>query len=150
MNFLTLTLNSFSHDCLACPTGLAKVDESTVLVTEFLSNQLLRINVTTGERQVIATNLSSPEGVADRPDGIAVVAEVGTQSLKAIDIGTGKSWILKKNLPIGFEGFAGGPPPYGLTGVAIVGNTVYVTGDRDNSVRTVKLKKIPPSSKPPR
>ncbi|GAA6622681.1 hypothetical protein [Scytonema sp. NUACC26] len=128
---------------LGCPTGLAKVDDSTVLVTEFLSNQLSRINLATGERQVIATNLSSPEGVAYHSSGIAVVAEVGTQSLKAININTGRSFILKKNLPIGFEGPPDGPPPYGLTGIAIAGDTVYVTGDRDNSVRTVKLKKFP-------
>nr|WP_322711285.1 hypothetical protein [Nostoc sp. ChiSLP03a]MDZ8212489.1 hypothetical protein [Nostoc sp. ChiSLP03a] len=124
---------------LSCPTGLAVVDGSTVLVTEYLGNQLSRINLKTGEREVIASNLSSPEGVAYHPDGIAVVAETGTKSVKAIDLDTGRSVILKKNLPIGFKGFASGPKPFIFTGVAIAKNTVYITGDVDNSIRTVKL-----------
>lgn len=124
---------------LSCPTGLARLDNSTVLVTEFLGNQLSRINLATGLRQVIATDLSSPEGVAYHPDGIAVVAETGTQSVRAIDINTGRSLTLKENLPIGLSGFPGGPPPYGLTGVAIADDIVYITGDLDNSIRTLRL-----------
>ena len=124
---------------LSCPTGLALVNNSTVLVTEFLSNSLSRIDLTTGERTVIAEDLSSPEGVAYHADGIAIVAETGTQSVRAIDINTGKSLTLQQNLPIGLAGFPGGPPPYGLTGVAIAGDTVYITGDLDNSIRTLKL-----------
>lgn len=124
---------------LSCPTGLARVDDSTVLVTEFLGNQLSRIDLTTGQRQVIAEDLSSPEGVAYHPDGIAVVAEIGTQSVRAIDIDTGRSLTLKENLPIGFPGFPDGPPPYGLTGIALAEDTVYITGDLDTSIRTVRL-----------
>ncbi|PSB47092.1 hypothetical protein C7B80_10705 [Cyanosarcina cf. burmensis CCALA 770] len=124
---------------LSCPTGLALVNDSTVLVTEFLSNSLSRIDLTTGQRTVIAKDLSSPEGVAYYADGIAVVAETGKQSIRAIDINTGKSLTLQQNLPIGLAGFPGGPPPYGLTGVAIAGDTVYITGDLDNSIRTLKL-----------
>jgi len=124
---------------LSCPTGLALVNDSTVLVTEFLGDQLSRVELATGQRRVIATDLSSPEGVAYHTDGIAVVAETGTQSVRAINIDTGKSLTLKKNLPIGLSGFPGGPPPYGLTGIAIAEDTVYITGDLDNSIRTVKL-----------
>lgn len=124
---------------LSCPTGLAMVDNSTVLVTEFLSNSLSQIDLATGQRQVIAKDLSSPEGVAYHPDGIAVVAETGTQSVRAIDIDTGSSLTLKKNLPIGLSGFPGGPPPYGLTGIAIAEDTVYISGDLDNSIRTLRL-----------
>lgn len=125
---------------LSCPTGLALVNNSTVLVTEFLSNQLSRIDLRTGLRTIIAKDLSSPEGVAYHPDGIAVVAETGTQSVRAININTGTSLTLKKNLPIGLSGFPGGPPPYGLTGVAIAKDIVYVTGDIENSIHTVRLK----------
>ncbi len=124
---------------LSCPTGLSLVNKSTVLVTEFLSNSLLLIDLATGQRQVIAKDLSSPEGVAYHPDGIAVVAETGTQSIRAININTRRSLTLKENLPIGLSGFPGGPPPYGLTGVAIAGDVVYITGDIDNSIRKVKL-----------
>ncbi|WP_250123439.1 hypothetical protein [Chroococcidiopsis sp. CCMEE 29] len=124
---------------LSCPTGLALVNNSTVLVTEFLGNRLSRVDLTTGQSTVIAKDLSSPEGVAYHADGIAVVAETGTQSVRAININTGKSITLKRNLPIGLSGFPSGPPPYGLTGVAIAGDTVYITGDLDNSIRTLKL-----------
>ncbi|MUG96035.1 hypothetical protein F7734_28285 [Scytonema sp. UIC 10036] len=124
---------------LSCPTGLAQLDGSTVLVTESLGNKLSQIDVMTGERQVLAENLSSPEGVAYHPKGIAVVAEVGTQSVKAIDINTRKSITLKQNLPIGLPGFSSGPPPYNMTGVALADDVVYITGDLDNSIHTVKL-----------
>lgn len=124
---------------LSCPTGLALVNDSTVLVTEFLSNSLSQIVLATGKRTAIATNLSSPEGVAYHPDGIAVVADTGTRSVRAINVSTGRSLTLKQNLPIGLSGFPGGPPPYGLTGIAIAGDTLYITGDLDNSIRTLKL-----------
>lgn len=124
---------------LSCPTGLALVNNSTVLVSEFLSNQLSQVDLTTGRRTVIAKNVSSPEGVAYHPDGIAVVAQTGTRSVIAINISTRRSLTLKKNLAIGLSGFPGGPPPYGLTGIAIAGDTVYITGDLDNSIRTLKL-----------
>ncbi len=68
---------------LSCPTGLALVNNSTVLVTEFLSNSLSLVDLATGKRTAIATNLSSPEGVAYHADGIAVVAETGRQSVRA-------------------------------------------------------------------
>lgn len=124
---------------LACPTGLAQIDNSSILVTEYLSNQLSLIDVVTQKRQVIATDLSFPEGVAYHPDGIAVVAEIGTQSVRAIDIHTGRSFTLLENLPIGLPGFSGGPPAYSFTGVAISDDIVYVTGDVDNSIHTVRL-----------
>ncbi|MEM9926596.1 MAG: hypothetical protein AAF915_23060 [Cyanobacteria bacterium P01_D01_bin.50] len=137
---------------LLCPTGLATIDNDTILVTESLGNQLSQIDLITGERQVIATGLSSPEGVAYHPDGIAIVADVGEQSIKAIDIKTGNKRNIKQNLPIGLEGFPGGPPPYGFTGIALADDTVYVSGDIDNSIRTFKLDKnvlsIPESSSP--
>lgn len=124
---------------LSCPTGLAPINKNTVLVTEFLGNQLSLIDLATGQHKVITSNLSSPEGVAYHPDGIAVVADVGTQSVKAIDIYTGKTITLKRNLPIGFPGFPDGPPPYSFTGITLAKDTVYITGDVDNSIRTVKL-----------
>ncbi len=125
---------------LSCPTGLARVDEDTVLVTESLGNRLSLIDLKTGKHQVITSNLSSPEGVAYHPQGIAVVADVGTQSVKAINIATGKTVTLKKNLPIGLPGFPSGPPPYSFTGITLAKNTVYIAGDIDNSIRTVKIK----------
>ena len=137
---------------LSCPTGLASIDANTLLVTEFLSNQLSQIDLLTGERQVIASGLSSPEGVAYHPDGIAVVADVGSQSVKAIDIDTGRIFTLGKDLPIGIEGFPGGPPPYSFTGIALAEDTVYIAGDIDNSIRTFTLDKrifsIPEASSP--
>ncbi|MDZ4877361.1 MAG: hypothetical protein CLLPBCKN_006796 [Chroococcidiopsis cubana SAG 39.79] len=42
---------------LACPTGLALVNNSTVLVTEFSSNSLSRVDLKTGQRSVIALRI---------------------------------------------------------------------------------------------
>ena len=125
---------------LSCPTGLALIDENTVLVTESLGNRLSVVDLRTGKHQVIASNLSSPEGVAYHPEGIAIVADVGTQSVKAINIDTGKTITLKSHLTIGIPGFPSGPPPYSFTGITLAKDTVYIAGDIDNSIRTVKLK----------
>lgn len=108
-------------------------------MTESVGNRLSLVDIATGAIQVIASNLLSPEGVAYSPDGIALVAEVGSKSLRAIEIGSGKSIVLADNLPIGLLGYPGGPPPYGFTGVALSGNTAYISGDLDNSIRTVTL-----------
>ncbi|HAC65303.1 MAG TPA: hypothetical protein DCF68_17690 [Cyanothece sp. UBA12306] len=124
---------------LFCPTGLAVIDANHVLVTEFLANRLSIINLLTGEVEIIATDLSQPEGVAYHSNGIAVVAETGSQSLRAIDVNTGKSEILAANLPIGLTGVAGGPPPYSMTGVTLLDDTIYLAGDLDNSIRTFEL-----------
>ncbi len=120
---------------LACPTGLALENQSRFLVTESVGNRLLLVDIATGVIQVIASNLLSPEGVAYHPNGIALVAEVGSKSLTAIEISSGKSIVLADNLPIGLLGYPGGPPPYGFTGVALSGNTAYISGDLDNSIK---------------
>ncbi|MGK7960236.1 hypothetical protein [Crocosphaera sp.] len=133
---------------LLCPTGLAIVDENTVLVSESLGNRLSRINLLTGEVDVVATGLLQPEGVAYHQDGLAVVAEVGTQSLKAINLETGKIRTLATDLPIGLLGIPGGPPPYGMTGVTLIDDTAYVAGDVDNSIRAFSVTPVPEHTSP--
>ncbi|WP_009545974.1 hypothetical protein [Crocosphaera subtropica] len=133
---------------LFCPTGLAVVDDNRILVSESLGNRLSMINLVTGEVDVIATGLLQPEGVAYHADGIAVVAEIGTRSLKTINITTGKTKTLATDLPIGLLGFPGGPPPYGMTGVTLIDDTVYVAGDVDNSIQTFSLKSVPENASP--
>ncbi|MDJ0659001.1 MAG: hypothetical protein QNJ42_05860 [Crocosphaera sp.] len=133
---------------LFCPTGLAVVDENTVLVSESLGNRLLSINLLTGEVTVVATGLLQPEGIAYHADGLAVVAEIGTQSLKVIDITTGKTRTLASDLPIGIQGFPEGPPPYGITGVTLIDDTVYLAGDINNSIQTFSLRSVPENTSP--
>lgn len=122
---------------LFCPTGLALIDDFQVLVTESVGNRLSLINILTGELKLIADDLLFPEGVAYHQDGIALVAEVGSQRVRAIHLATGHSLVLEDDLPIGFPGFSGGPPPYGMTGIAISDDKIYVSGDIDNSIRTI-------------
>lgn len=138
---------------LFCPTGLAVIDQHQVLVTEFLANRLSLINLLTGEISILATDLAQPEGVAYHSDGIAIVAETGQSRLRAIEVTTGQTEILATDLPIGLLGFMGGPPPYGMTGVTLSDNTIYVTGDLDNSIETITLppnlfKTVPESASP--
>ncbi|MDJ0597716.1 MAG: PQQ-binding-like beta-propeller repeat protein [Crocosphaera sp.] len=133
---------------LLCPTGLAVVDENTVLVSESLGNRLSSIDLSTGAVDVIATGLLQPEGIAYHEDGIVVVAEVGTQSLKAINLNTGKIRTLATDLPIGLPNAPGTPIPYGMTGVTLIDDTVYLAGDADNSIRTFSLKPVPEHTSP--
>jgi streptogramin lyase len=114
--------------------------DGALYVSENAGGRISRVNVETGERSVVADNLSAPEGFDIGSDGRFVVAEVGAKRIVAIDIESGEREIIKENLPIGFEAPENVPPLYIPTGVAVAANgDIYYSSDID--VRIYRLRK---------
>lgn len=118
---------------LAVPIYLAPAGHNAVYVTEAMAGIISHIDLSTGEKKVIASGLNGPEGIAVLSDGKLVVVEAGTKQLSKIDPTSGSSTPLVTNLAVGFPSYPGGLPPYLITGVAVSDNgTIYVTGDLEN------------------
>jgi len=118
---------------LIVPTYLAPAGPNAVYVTEAMAGTVSRIDLSTGEKTVVASGLRMPEGVAVLPDGKLAVVETGTRQLLKIDPASGAITPLVINLAVGFPSYPGGLPPYLITGVAVSDSgTIYVTGDLEN------------------
>jgi len=124
---------------LAGPAQMILGQDGAVYVTEAIG-RLTRIDLTTGQKSLIAEGLAMPEGLAQTTWGSFVVAESAAQRLVSIDPQTQTRVTVASNLPIGLPaGRPGLPPPYLTTGVAVgADGTVYVTGDRDGSLLRIR------------
>jgi len=110
-------------------------------VTEAMAGTVSRIDLSTGEKKVVASGLRMPEGIAVFPDGKLAVVETGTRQLLKIDPTSGAITPLVKNLAVGFPSYPGGLPPYLITGVAVSDSgTIYVTGDLENVLYKISPK----------
>jgi len=119
---------------LAGPVQMVVGPDGALYVTEAAGN-LLRIDVTTGAKAVLADKLALPEGLAFTPWGSIIVAEAAARRLTEIDPAHGKRRSVADNLPIGLEAGPGLPPPYVVTGVAVHDDgTVYFSADRNNAI----------------
>jgi len=126
---------------LIVPIYLAPAGPDGVYVTEAMAGTVSRIDLSTGEKKVIASGLRMPEGIAVFPDGKLAVVETGTRQLLKIDPESGVKTPLVINLPVGFPSYPGGLPPYLITGVAISeSGTIYVTGDLENVLYKISPK----------
>jgi len=113
-------------------------DGRQLYVTEAAGN-LLRIDLASGAKSVVADKLALPEGLAFTPWGSLIVAEAGARRLTEIDPATGARRSVAENLPIGLEAGPGLPPPYVVTGVAVAADgTVYFSADRNNAIYRVR------------
>lgn len=117
------------------PVGLAQDARGRLLVSEARAGRLLRIDPASGAREVLARGLAQPEGIALLPDGSIAVAEVGERRLALLPANGGRPRVIARGLPVG-QMFTRTPAPVFLpTGVAAGDDgTIYVSGDRDNSV----------------
>jgi streptogramin lyase len=81
-----------------------------------------------------------PEGIAETPWGTFVVAEAAAQRLTEIDPRDGSKRTVAEGLPIGLTpGFAGMPPPYIATGVAVGDDgTVFMSADLNQSLLRIR------------
>jgi len=122
------------------PVGLGWAGPESVYVTEATAGTLLRVSLTDGSRTAIATGLVQPEGLASLADGRVAVVEVGRQRLLAIDPADGKITVLADELPVGEERDPAVEPVYLPSGVTQAADgSLYLTGDRNNSVLRVTL-----------
>ncbi len=123
---------------LAGPVQMVLGPDGKLYVTEVAGN-LLRIDVASGAKSVVADKLALPEGLAFTPWGSIVVAEAAARRLTEIDPATGARRTVADNLPIGLEAGPGLPPPYVVTGVAVhADGTVYFGADRNNAIYKVR------------
>ena len=123
---------------MAGPVQMVVGKDGALYVTE-ASGNLLRIDVATGARTVLADKLALPEGLAFTPWGSIVVAEAAARRLTEIDPADGSRRTVAANLPIGLEAGPGLPPPYVVTGVAMhADGTVYVSADRNNAIYKIR------------
>ncbi len=74
-------------DGLATPTGLCFSRSGRLITTNRSSGELVAINLSTGEKQVIAGSLSLPVGVAEMADGSYVVSQYGGRVTRVLPDG---------------------------------------------------------------
>jgi sugar lactone lactonase YvrE len=129
-------------DGLKGPVGLtwATPAEDAVYVAESLTGSITRIELSAGQaRTTIVTGLSQPEGITRMADGRIAVMEVGKQRLLAVDPASAAMEVLATGLPVGHPA-ANAPPPVHLPSGVTQGadGTLYISGDRDNSIRMLR------------
>ncbi len=123
---------------LAGPVQMVLGRDGAVYLTEAAGN-LLRIDLGSGAKTVVAGQLALPEGLAQTPWGSFIVAESAARRLVEINPVDGTRRTVADNLPIGLEGGPGMPPPYIVTGVAVAEDgTVFVSADRNNAVLKIR------------
>lgn len=126
---------------LITPIYLAPAGPNAVYVTEAMAGIISRVDLSTGEKKVVASGLRMPEGIAVFPDGKLAVVEAGTRQLLKLDPASGMATPLVINLAVGFPSYPGGLPPYLITGVAVSDTgTIYVTGDIENVLYKISPK----------
>ena len=120
------------------PTQMVMGKDGGLYITE-LSGRLVRVNPSDWSQKTIAEGLAAPEGLAETPAGKFIVAETAKRQLTEVDPANGNKRVIASDLPIGFEGGPGLPPPYLTTGVAVAADgTVYFSADRDSGIYKVK------------
>jgi streptogramin lyase len=123
---------------LAGPVQMVLGNDGALYLTEAAGN-LVRINLATGARTVVADQLAMPEGLAQTPWGSFIVAETMAARLTEIDPVNGSRRTVADQLPIGLEGGPGMPPPYNVTGVDVGDDgVIYLSADRNNAVLKIR------------
>ena len=125
---------------LYVPTGLA-TDGSNLWVSDWASGVVWQI-AANGERLnpavPVAFGLAAPEGIAITPDGDLLVVETGAQRLTRVDLQSGQTSTVARNLPVGVMAPPGAPPTWLLSGVASDGyGGIYVGLDKSGGVLKV-------------
>jgi len=116
---------------LVTPGYLSWAGEGAVYVTEVMAGVISRIEISTGQKKVIASGLRTPKGVGVLPDGKLAVVEAGTRQVVLTDPASGAIKPLAMGLAVGSP--PGGPPPGRLTGLAVSkSGAIYIAGDIEN------------------
>jgi len=119
---------------LALPVYLAIAGPDAVFVTEKMAGTVTRIDLSTGDKETVASGLKTPEGVAVHPDGKLVVVDTGTRQLVEIDPASGAISPMVINLAVSQLGILNSAVAVSESGV------IYVTGNRDNVLYKITLR----------
>jgi sugar lactone lactonase YvrE len=125
-------------ESLEAPIGLVQVDADTVYVTDAAAGTVSAIALGSGQRTLISTGLSQPEGLSVDGKGRILVIEARARSLARIDPTTGRQEILLSDLPLGLQG----PPSMHETWLhndVEVGSdgTIYLSSDTETALYRV-------------
>jgi len=119
---------------LTGPVQMALGNDGAVYVTQ-ATGTLVRVDLSSGDKTAIASELAMPEGLTETPWGTFVVVETAGQRLTEIDPKSGTKTVVAEHLPVGMPSPAGMPPAYMPTGVACASDgTLYVTSDLNNAL----------------
>ena len=123
---------------LGAPAGLVALDNN-LWISDQINGTVLQIiqdGITLEEPIIIATGLSSPEGLAFSADGNLLVVEAGAGKLSSIDMNTGEIETIASNLQIGLEGLGPiVPSTYIFNGVTVDSSgKIYLSGDKGNII----------------
>jgi len=117
---------------LIYPTGLAATDDD-LWVADWATGmiwQLIADGQNLAAPLLVASGLSSPEGLAVDNDGSLLVVETGAARLSRVAPETGSAMVLVEGLDIGILGPAGMLPHMFFNGVAVGSSgAIYVTSD---------------------
>ncbi len=104
--------------------------------------KITRVDLTSGAKTVVASNLSGPEGIDMTPDGKLIVAEVGAKRVVSVDPSSGAVQVVATGLAIGLPAPAGQDPAFLPTGVAAARDgTIYIAADLTNAI--LKIERVP-------
>ncbi|MFP6616725.1 MAG: SMP-30/gluconolactonase/LRE family protein [Candidatus Hydrogenedentota bacterium] len=126
---------------LSLPVAMVRAGANSIYVTEYMKGDVVRVDLASGAKDIVASGLNQPEGIAVGRDGTLYVAEVGARRVVSIDPVSGKKTVISEDLPIGFKAAPGMPPMGGTTGVAVSGSgDVYVTSDLEDAIYKISKK----------
>lgn len=112
--------------------GVAYDGSQVVYYSEAARGEVVRLDLASGSKRVIAKGLTNPRAIALTPSGGLVVIELGARKMTLIDLNSGEHREIARELPIGFLGTGASALPVGLA-VGAQG-TVYFTSDVENAI----------------
>jgi sugar lactone lactonase YvrE len=112
--------------------GLTGIDSENVYATDVAGGQILRINIRSGDKKVVASGLLLPQGLAIDKTGQLLTVEFGKKRIVSINPKSGARKEIATGLNLGFTNAERAERPIGLT-VGATGN-IYVTSDAENSI----------------
>jgi glucose/arabinose dehydrogenase len=122
---------------LAQPGEVVAASNGTILVSEVGKGQITQVDAS-GKTAVLVSGLGKPQGLALRQNALLVL-DRGAKQLCTVDLATKKPQVIAQQLPVGDPpGCSRGPMEF--SGGLAVGadGTIYIAGDGEGSVLTVK------------
>lgn len=109
--------------------------ENSIVLTYPDKNQVVRLNLATGNEEVINSTLEQPMGIAQLPDGKLAVMESAGRVVAIPATASDKFSIIAENIPVGLF------PGMGIQSPGIVvgaDGTLYAMSDRENAIYRIK------------